>query len=159
MPSFSRSSQSRLLTCHDDIQKIMNIVIKNYDCSIIEGIRSIERQTELFNSGRSKTMNSKHLPHNGVSLAIDVVPYPISWGKKEHDILMNAIMTRNHKDIQESLKSYNIVYARFYHFAGYVTRVADELGIDIRWGGDWDSDNVFNDQTFFDLPHFELRLQ
>jgi len=26
----------------------------------------------------------------------------------------------------------------------------------LRWGGDWDSDKVFDDQNFDDLPHFEL---
>jgi peptidoglycan L-alanyl-D-glutamate endopeptidase CwlK len=26
----------------------------------------------------------------------------------------------------------------------------------IRWGGDWDSDDIFDDQNFDDLPHFEL---
>jgi peptidoglycan L-alanyl-D-glutamate endopeptidase CwlK len=26
----------------------------------------------------------------------------------------------------------------------------------IRWGGDWDGDQDFRDQTFDDLAHFEL---
>ena len=42
-------------------------------------------------------------------------------------------------------------------FAGYVQGVAEQLGIKIRWGGDWDSDFDFKDQTFNDLVHFELR--
>jgi len=158
MPSFSKNSKSKLDTCHPDIQKIMKTVINSYDCTVLEGIRTIERQTELFSTGRSKTMNSKHLSHDGVSLAVDVVPYPISWGADEQKRLMRAITARNKHEISKELLASKLVYARFYHFAGYVTRVADELDIDIRWGGDWDSDNVFTDQTFFDLPHFELRV-
>ncbi len=33
---------------------------------------------------------------------------------------------------------------------------AHDLGIELRWGGDWDRDAEFDDQTFNDLPHFEL---
>ena len=61
-------------------------------------------------------------------MAVDVCPYPIDWNNKE----------------------------RFYHFAGYVKGIADSMGIKIRWGGDWDGDTVFDDQSFHDLPHFEL---
>ena len=38
-------------------------------------------------------------------------------------------------------------------------RVAQDLDIPIRWGGDWDSDNNLNDQNFMDLVHFELKKQ
>ena len=33
---------------------------------------------------------------------------------------------------------------------------AVELGIRLRWGGDWDGDNELRDQTFNDLVHFEV---
>jgi hypothetical protein len=62
-------------------------------------------------------------------LAVDVAPYPVDWNDKE----------------------------RFYYFAGFVKGVASSLGISIRWGGDWNSDNNLKNQTFFDLPHFELK--
>lgn len=41
-------------------------------------------------------------------------------------------------------------------FAGYVMRVADELGIKLRYGGDWDGDKKTADQSFNDLPHYEI---
>jgi len=63
-----------------------------------------------------------------LSLAVDVVPYPINW----NDL------------------------PRFYMFVGYVKRIADELGITIRCGADWDMDGWSKDQKFHDLPHFEL---
>ena len=44
----------------------------------------------------------------------------------------------------------------FYCFGGFVLGVAAEMGLTIRWGGDWDRDEYLHDQSFFDLPHFEL---
>jgi peptidoglycan L-alanyl-D-glutamate endopeptidase CwlK len=40
--------------------------------------------------------------------------------------------------------------------AGVVTGVAHELGIKIRWGGDWDQDGEWKDERFVDMPHYEL---
>jgi len=48
------------------------------------------------------------------------------------------------------------------YFAGYVKGVATMLYKNgtiksrIRWGGDWDSDTDLKDNTFNDLPHFEI---
>lgn len=103
-------------------------MIKYYDCSVICGYRNLEKQTEAYHAGKSKVFypNSKH--NKQPSHAVDVVPYPIDWNDMK----------------------------RFYHFAGYVKGIADSLGIKIRCGADWDSDNDFKDQNFHDLPHFEL---
>jgi len=157
MPSYGKSSTARLATCHNDIQEVMNEVIKTYDCSILEGSRTIERQRILFNSGKSTIMNSKHIPGaDGVSHAVDVVPYPILWGGTEEKELMRAIKERDVEHMRKKMDQYKIVYARFYHFAGFVQGIAESKGIKLRWGGDWDSDRVFDDSNFRDLPHFEL---
>ena len=127
-PKFSNKSKEKLESCHPDLQKLFGEVIKNYDCTIIEGFRSNERQEELFHQGQSKLRAGKSKHNCNPSLAIDVVPYPIDWKDK----------------------------IRFYHFVGYVKGIADQLNIKIRCGADWDNDNNLHDQTFFDLPHFEL---
>jgi hypothetical protein len=44
-----------------------------------------------------------------------------------------------------------------YAFAGYVLRVAEDLGIPIRCGADWDRDKDMTDQTFKDPCHFEIQ--
>ena len=126
MPKFSKRSEERLNTCHADLQKLFKEVIKHLDISILEGHRSLERQKELYKTGKSKTMNSKHLTIP--SIAIDVAQYPIDWN-----------------DIK-----------RFYHFVGFVRGVASQMGIKLRSGADWDGDFEIKDQTFHDLPHFEL---
>lgn len=126
MPSFGKRSRTELETCHPQLQQLFNEVIKTFDCAVIEGHRSPERQEQLFMGGRSRTMNSKHL--KSPSHAVDVVPYPVDWDN-----------TR-----------------KFYFFGGLVCSIAQKLEIPIRWGGDWDGDNEFDDQTFHDLGHFEL---
>jgi len=130
MPKFSEKSLSRLSTAHPDLQKLFREVIRHFDCTVLEGRRTVERQRELVAVGRSKTMNSKHLPdpETGLSNAVDVIAWPVNWGDT----------------------------ARHYYFGGFVRGVAAVLGIPIRWGGDWDSDTQVRDQSFNDLVHFEL---
>lgn len=133
MGTFSKKSKERLDTCHPDLQVLFEEVNLGYECSILEGSRGQEEQDEAYRSGKSKLQypDSKHniiLPDRPQSLAVDVAPWPIDWG-----------------DIR-----------RFYHFAGYVLKTAEQLGIKVRWGGDWDSDKDFKDQVFMDLVHWEL---
>ena len=42
------------------------------------------------------------------------------------------------------------------YFAGVVKGIASQMGIGIRWGGDWDMDTEVKDNRFDDLVHFEL---
>ena len=83
MPKYSERSQSRLMTCHPDLRKVMNEVIKVMDVSILEGHRNAAKQQEAFLAGKSKAQwpYSKHnkLP----SMAVDVAPYPIDWDDRE----------------------------------------------------------------------------
>jgi len=78
MPSFSTRSLIKLESCEPDLIHLFKEVIKEADCTILEGHRSPERQLQLFNEGRSRTMNSNHL--HSPSRAVDVMPYPIQWG-------------------------------------------------------------------------------
>ncbi len=129
MAHYGHTSEARLNTVHPALQELFRHVIEKYDNAIIYGMRTETAQRKLVDEGLSKTMNSKHLPQrDGFAHAVDVAPYPIDW---------------------ENTK-------QFYHFAGYVQGIADRLGIEIRWGGDWDSDFDLDDQTFMDLVHFEL---
>lgn len=134
MAKFGKSSLTRLETCHEDLQLLFLQVVNTFDCSIICGHRGQDEQDEAFKKNLSKLRypNSKH--NSMPSMAIDVIPYPVNW-----------------KDLK-----------RMHYFAGYVKAIAEQLkkdqlmSHDIRWGGDWDSDTQVNDQTFIDLPHFEL---
>ena len=132
MPSFSARSRSKLSTCDWDLQKVFNEVIKHFDCTVLTGRRGKEEQDEKYRQGLSKVQwpNSKH---NAVapdlSRACDAAPYPIDWNDT----------------------------ARFYYFAGFVMATAKSMGVELRFGGDWDGDTEVLDQTFMDLVHFEVR--
>ena len=141
MPSFSRKSMSKLRSCDYRLQELFLNVVKEYDCTIIQGHRTKEEQDEYYNNKRSKVQwpNSKH--NHSPSLAADVAPWvngSIPWPQ----------IPKDSKFIHDT--------AQFYHFAGFVLSRANSLGIDVRWGGDWDSDHNFSDQKFDDLVHFEI---
>lgn len=128
MNKWSATSKARLLTATPELQDLFNVVLQRHDCSIIYGARTPEEQRRMVEEGLSKTMDSKHIPQeDGCSHALDVAPFPLDWDNTK----------------------------QFYYFAGIVIATAIEMGIDIRWGGDWDSDNDLDDQSFMDLVHFE----
>ena len=131
MYKFSKRSKDNLDSCHPDIQKVFNEVIKHVDCTVLEGIRTRARQEELVRTGKSKTMNSKHLAYDGVSRAVDVMKYPIVWD----DWKSNAM------------------------FAGFVIGIAKSMGIELTSGIDWDNDFNVTEHSFLDAPHFQLKTK
>lgn len=146
MYKFGKTSQSRLDTCHNDLQIILNEVIKFYDVSVLEGLRSTKKQQQYFTDGKSKLDGinklSKHQDHgDGISYAVDIMPY-----------------LKGENAFSDSKADIN----RFYYLAGIMLGVSNmllaqgKISHRLRWGGDWDSDHSFKDQTFNDLPHFEL---
>jgi len=79
MPKFSKKSQDRLNTTDQRLIDLFTEVVKHFDCTILEGLRTEERQKKLVAEGKSKTMKSKHL----LGKAVDVAPYPIDWQDRE----------------------------------------------------------------------------
>ncbi|WP_373073867.1 hypothetical protein [Sulfurimonas sp.] len=163
--NYGTRSKEVLATCHPDIRMVFNEAIKVIDISCYEGMRLLKTQQKYFAEGKSKLDGIiKKSNHQGkevepeiyeddkdlgtysynqagepiISFAVDAAPYPISFS--------NAAKKR----------------ARFYYMAGIIVAIGDKLYEEkkishkIRWGGDWDFDNNFEDQSFDDLPHFEL---
>ena len=138
--SFSDHSKKQRATLHPDLQKICDTLIKFHDFRIQEGHRGKAAQDAAFSSGKSKLKfpNSKH--NSTPSEAMDLLPFVngafIGW-----------------TDL-----------AQWRYFAGQVVMCANmlfdagQIKTRLRWGGDWDGDNDLKDNTFNDLPHFELWL-
>lgn len=141
MPSYSQHSQELLDQCDTRLITLFSEIIKTYDCTILETARTMQQQIEKYKTGLSKTepSKSKHVisPEHPKSRAVDAAPYPVIWPKSADRQYIHQI-------------------GRFYHFAGAVQTLGLRMGITIRWGGDWNSDRNFTDQTFDDLDHFEL---
>src|SRR4051812_50179788 len=52
------------------------IEISDQDFSVFEGLRTLERQKELFAKGASRTLDSYHIPDSkSVGHAVDLVPF------------------------------------------------------------------------------------
>tara|TARA_R100001594_G_scaffold14555_3_gene30994 strand:+ start:4441 stop:4836 length:396 start_codon:yes stop_codon:yes gene_type:complete len=128
MFKFGKKSREKLSTCHPDLQKVFNEVIKVVDCSILEGYRDERAQDRYFREGKTKVKYPMGRHNSNPSRAVDVTPYPVDWNDRERQTL----------------------------FAGYVLGVAASMGIKLRWGGDWDMDFKVMDNRFDDFPHFEL---
>lgn len=128
MPTFGNKSKENLLTCHEKLQLVCWEAIAIMDFTVLEGHRDQEKQALMFNEGKSKTKWPRSKHNRLPSHAVDIAPYPIDWGDRE----------------------------RFYMLAGIMFGIAFKHGIKLRWGGDWDGDMDFKDQSFNDLPHFEL---
>ena len=122
---FGKKSKERLKGVDARLVSVLNELIKIMDVTIIEGVRSSERQEELLKQGLSKVKYSKHIEGK----AVDLAPYPIDWDDLE----------------------------RFYYMGGMIRGIGKELGINVRWGGDWDSDGNIRDQSFNDLVHVEIK--
>ena len=129
MFKFGKRSRERLATCHPDLQKIFNEVIKKIDCSVLEGHRDERTQNKYFSEGKTKVKYPMGRHNTNPSRAVDVTPYPIDWNDRERQTL----------------------------FAGYVLGIAESMGIKLRWGGDWNQNFKVKDNRFDDFPHFELR--
>ncbi|WP_439291469.1 M15 family metallopeptidase [Lonepinella koalarum] len=76
---FSQRSEKHLTGVHPDLVKVVRLALTlaKQDFSVIEGVRTLERQKELVAKGASKTLNSRHLTGH----AVDLVPYPVNWDK------------------------------------------------------------------------------
>lgn len=70
-------SKQKLSGVHPDLVAVVKraIQITEQDFTVLEGVRNINRQRELFKAGKSTTMNSRHLTGH----AVDLAPWPIDW--------------------------------------------------------------------------------
>jgi peptidoglycan L-alanyl-D-glutamate endopeptidase CwlK len=107
--SLSQRSKDRLKGVHPDLVKVIEEAIKEspLDFSISEGLRTKERQKVLFDSGKSQTMNSRHITGHAIDFAV-LKDGEVTW----------------------DFKYYQLV-------ADHIKKVAKELNVPITWGGDW----------------------
>jgi peptidoglycan L-alanyl-D-glutamate endopeptidase CwlK len=130
MAAFGTKSRKVLAELHPDIQSVLTEAIKSdyFDFSLMEGIRSPERQNELFAGGESKAKAGESAHNYSPSFAFDCIPHPSGY-----------------KDGQAMLL-----------LAGHILSTADRLGVKLTCGCDWDRDGIVMDTNFKDFWHFEL---
>ena len=153
MSQYSKKSVDYLETCDTKLIELGYAVLKIHDHSVLEGFRAEAEQNEYYEQGLSQVKWPYGKHNTYPSKAVHFKPYPIDW---DEVLLMDWILTGNNVDKERLEKAFR-EYAKLYFFAGIVKAKAIELGTTVRWGGDWDGDYDFNDQSFHDLLHWEIR--
>jgi len=129
MSGFALSARSlqRLEGVHPQLVDVVKLAMQRtaVDFTVVEGLRTPERQRELVDAGKSQTLNGLHLRQaDGYGHAVDLAPLvggAIPWNE----------------------------WARFKGLADVVKACAAELGVPVEWGGDW---KTLKDGPHFQIP-------
>lgn len=102
-------SQSRLKGVHPDLVKVVEraIEITTVDFTVLEGVRTPERQKVLFEAEASTTLNSRHITGHAVDLGA-WVDNQVDWS-----------------------------WPLYHKIAAAMKEAAKQVGVPIEWGGDW----------------------
>lgn len=119
------------------------IQLTEVDFTVLEGLRTIERQRQLVAAGASRTLNSRHLTGDAVDLGA-LVGGRVRWD-----------------------------WPLYYRVADAMRTACQELGTAVTWGGVWDFQlgSLLGDlsaevaaycarnpgKDFIDGPHYQLR--
>lgn len=151
MPEFNSARSARVIQeLVLPLKVVLLVAIKHIDFSLVQGARPLGEQVRLFDNGQSEldgiTQISKHqvwtseeLPNGYTEArpkawAVDILPAPYTL---------------------HGIKAYDD-RPRFTQYAGFILGIGANMGIELRWGGDWNGDFSYHDQKFHDLPHLEL---
>jgi len=88
MYKFGKRSRQRLKGVDTRLINVLNELIKMMDVTIIEGVRTKERQAELLKQGATKVKYSKHMEGK----AVDLAPYPIDWENRDGFYYMGGMI-------------------------------------------------------------------
>lgn len=102
-------SLARLEGVHPDLVRVVKraAAMSDLDFTVLEGLRTLDRQRQLFAQKATKTMNSRHLSGHAVDLA------PMLDGKVSWD------------------------WPLYHRLAKTVKAAAVAEKVPITWGGDW----------------------
>lgn len=107
--ALGQRSLDRLVGVHPDLVRVVKRAISEspLDFTVLEGLRTLERQKVLFAKGATKTMNSRHLTGHAVDLA-PVIAGQVSWDWPLYNKLALTVFA-----------------------------AAKDEGVPIIWGGNW----------------------
>lgn len=128
---FSQRSEYNLRGVNPVLVRVIRraLELSPVDFAVIEGLRTPEKQAEYVRKGSSQTSNSRHLTGDAVDILPSAMKPGMDWNENAHlfDPVLQAIKT-----------------------------AADEQGVILRFGKNWQSDPALPGQTKFpDYPHVE----
>jgi peptidoglycan L-alanyl-D-glutamate endopeptidase CwlK len=109
MFTLGQRSKLRLKGIHPDLVKVVERAIKitEVDFTVLEGIRTPERQKALVEAGASQTLNSRHLTGHAVDLGAWVGD-EVRWD-----------------------------WPLYHKIAAAMKDASKQVNVPIEWGGDW----------------------
>ncbi|MEM8035353.1 M15 family metallopeptidase [Morganella morganii] len=129
---FSQRSENNLRGVNPVLVQIIRraLELSPVDFAVIEGLRTPEKQAEYVSKGSSQTRNSRHLTGHAVDILPSAMKPGMDWNENAH--LFEPILQA-------------------------IKQAADELGVILRFGKNWQSDPSLPVQTRFpDYPHVEI---
>ena len=102
-------SLSRLEGVHPDLVRVVKkaAAMSDLDFTVLEGLRTLDRQRQLMAAGATRTMNSRHLTGHAVDIA------PMIGGTVRWD------------------------WPLYHQLAAIVKDAAKSENVPVQWGGDW----------------------
>lgn len=122
----SVASEQNLQGVHPDLVKVVRLAITRTKQDF-KVIEGLRTHERQKQLLRQGATKTLHSRHL-TGHAVDLVPLPLDWGNKQ----------------------------AFNQLAEVMLSCAKELGVAIRWGGDWNLNGRSDDERFYDGPHFEL---
>lgn len=125
--AFGQRSLQRLQGVHPDLVRVMKraIAISPIDFTVLEGLRTVERQKQLLAQGATTTMRSRHITGH----AVDVAPFLDTDGDGDKEVSWH--------------------WPHYSKLAAVIKQAAADEGVRIEWGGDW---RTFKDGPHWQLP-------
>lgn len=104
-----KRSKLRMQGLHPDLVDVVETAIQKttVDFTVLEGLRTSTRQLKLYESGASKTLQSRHLTGHAIDLGA-WVDNRVDWSWPLYHQIADAMITSS-----------------------------SELGIKVEWGGNW----------------------
>ncbi|KQS74519.1 M15 family metallopeptidase [Rhizobium sp. Leaf383] len=126
--AFDKASLTNLSKAHPKIQAVLVRAREQVEFRVLDSSRGRAAQEKAFKEGRSKARFGQSAHNWSPAIAVDLFPAPYDW---------NAVKA-------------------FDELAAVVMRIATDMGVPLRWGGDWNMDGNKTASDAWDKPHFEL---
>lgn len=146
MFKFGERSLRKLEGVHPDLLKVTQtaLALSEVDFGITEGLRSLEKQKILYNTGKSQTMKSRHLTGH----AVDVIAYVNGYTYEPFNLYTKIAESFREAAFEHDV---DILWGAAWLKPLNYYDSAEEANLDYvktRWGQ--------NRKPFIDGPHFQL---
>lgn len=143
--TFDTASEARLAQCDARLAGVFREAIKRapFGFRIVQSARTMDQQRAYFQAGRSKVNPDAYDTLPALYRAAKHITGPGMPHSRAVDVALVGKDPYNKKKLTL--------------LAGIIRNLAQEVGLSIRWGGDFDKDGKpYEPGTFIDAPHFEI---